>query len=136
MAGSPFVFVPSLAFRTAHNHIVPRPSCQSACFPQPQSKTACARRPHISSTELVEVPVPCATCRGHSHSLRSFSISPFGANSRAARLLHSSPFRYHFIPFHSAATHYITPFRNPHGSISFFPTLALGSFPFFLLLYY
>jgi len=122
--------------RTAHNHIVPRPSCQSACFPQPQSKTAFARRPHISSTELVEVPVPCATCRGHSHFLRSFSISPFGANSRAARLLHSSPFRYHFIPFHSAAPHSITPFRNPHGFISFSQRWLKAVFPFLVYGYW
>ena len=129
----PFVFVPSLALRTTHKHFVSSSLMpKSLSFPPP-SKTSCARRPHISSTELVEVPVPCATCRGHSHFLRSFFISPFGANSRAARLLHSSTFRYLFIPFHSAAPHSITPFRNPHGSISFFPTLALGSFPFFIL---
>ena len=102
------------------------------------TQTLCQLVPHakqfvFSNANQKSAPVPCATCRGHSHFLRSFFISPFGANSRAARLLHSSPFRYHFIPFHSAAPHYITPFRNPHGSISFFPTLALGSFPFFSL---
>jgi hypothetical protein len=45
-------------------------------------------------------------------------------------LLHSSPFRYHFIPFHSAAPHSITPFRNPHGFISFSQRWLKAVFPF------
>jgi hypothetical protein len=32
--------------------------------------------------------------------------------------------------------HSISPFRNPHGFITFFPTLALGSFPFLVYGYW
>lgn len=63
----------------------------------------------------VDVPVPCATCRGHSHFLRSFFISPFGANSRSARAFRSPP----YLRFLSMLPHFISPFRNPHGFISF-----------------
>jgi hypothetical protein len=93
---------------------------QTLCQLVPHAKKFVFSNPNQKppAQSSVDAPVPCATCRGHSHFLRSFSISPFGANSRAARLLHSSPFRYLFIPFHSAARHSITPFRNPHGSIS------------------
>jgi hypothetical protein len=45
--------------------------------------------------------------------VQSLSISGFHlrSNSQTARLLHSSPFRYLFIPFHSAAPHFSQPFR-------------------------
>ena len=64
--------------------------------------------------------------------VQSLSISGFHlrSNSQTARLLHSSPFRYHFIPFHSAAPHSITPFRNPHGFISFSLRWLKAVFPF------
>jgi hypothetical protein len=46
-----------------------------------------------SAISTHDAPVPCATCRGHSHFLRSFFISPFGANSRAARRTNSKKLR-------------------------------------------
>ena len=84
------------------------------------TQTLCQLVPHakqfvFSNANQKSAPVPCATCRGHSHFLRSFFISPFGANSRAARACRSPP----YLRFLSMLPHYISPFRNPHGSISF-----------------
>ena len=85
------------------------------------TQTLCQLVPHakqfvFSNANQKPAPVPCATCRGHSHFFRSFFISPFGANSRSARA-------------HTSVSHSV----GLHGFLSFFPTLAQGCFSFFNL---
>ena len=93
------------------------------------TQTLCQLVPHakqfvFSNANQKSAPVPCATCRGHSHFLRSFSISPFGANSRAARACRS-PSYLRFSPCsHTSLRHFATlmaPFRFSNaGSRLFF----------------
>ena len=76
------------------------------------TQTLCQLVPHakqfvFSNANQKHAPVPCATCRGHSHFLWSFFISPFGANSQSARA-------------HTTVSHSV----GLHGFLSFFPTLA------------
>ena len=94
-------------------------------------QTLCQLVPHandfvLSSPNQKRAPVPCATCRGHSHFLRSFFISPFGANSRAARAFRSPPYLRFSQCSHTSVSHSVV----LHGFLSFFPTLAQGCFPF------
>ena len=86
-----------------------------------RTQTLCQLVPHakqfvFSNPNQKHAPVPCATCRGHSHFLWSFFISPFGANSQSARA-------------HTTVSHSV----ELHGFLSFFPTLAQGCFSFLSL---
>ncbi len=98
------------------------------------TQTGCQLVPHakqfvLSNANQKHAPVPCATCRGHSHFLWSFFISPFGANSRAARACRSPPFLRFSPCSHTSVSHSVV----LHGFPSYFPTLAQGCFPFFSL---
>ena len=101
------------------------------------TQTLCQLVPHakqfvFSDANQKPAPIPCATCRGHSHFLRSFFISPFGANSRSARACRSTS-----VPtVLSMLPHSITPFRNPHGFISFSQRWLRAVFPFLVYGYW
>jgi hypothetical protein len=101
MAGSPPFSFHSVAFsHRTQRHCQLVPHAQDFVLSNPNQK------PPAQSS--VDVPVPCATCRGHSHFLRSFFISPFGANSRAAR-----PFRSpSYLRFLSMLPHFSQSFRR------------------------
>ena len=101
------------------------------------TQTLCQLVPHakqfvFSNPNQKTLPVPCATCRGHSHFLRSFFISPFGANSRAARAFRSPPYLRFSPCSHTPFRHFATlmaPFR-------FLQRWLRAVFPFLFYVYW